>query len=64
MTDFRNLTREAMDMAKRDFLALNPQLATKEARIKLDPIDKYLIFKHLVANTEFYEELLTQEVLQ
>lgn len=55
MEELRNLTKEAMELAEKDFLAMNQDLAEKEARQRLDAFQKYSVFQHLVMLAEFYE---------
>lgn len=63
MEDLRNLTAEAMEMAKQELFLDSPLLAKRENRIRLSSDQKEFIVLRLVTATQFYEQMLVQSIM-
>lgn len=61
-TPIRNLTREAMELAKRDILSTYPELHDKKTRQNLDSFEKMIIVHTMIATAEMYEQQLIRSV--
>ena len=62
MKELRNITKEAIALAERDLSSFRPELADKEYRTRLSPLEKEIIFMDLVANAEFYTDVLISQI--
>ncbi len=59
----RNLTQEAIELAEKAIIQMNPALADKQIREQLQPMQKAMVISHLEMLYEHYIEQFTQDII-
>ena len=59
----RNLTQEAIELAEKTIIQMNPALADKQVREQLQSMQKAMIISQLEMLYEYYIEQFTQDII-